>query len=151
MREVHLFNEREWVWGLLLGFYFHSLFLTVCANIFFFSLVSVLWHFKLCSIHAARKSLYLKQKSDMPFYLSDDAIVPLANTRFAYVVRSIQIHRHEIIESCIHWPFATCCCCFFFYFISFHLSLVFTSLQLDLRIVNKRCTWLNVTENLFSP
>lgn len=57
-------------------------------------------HFKLCSLHAARKSLYLKQKSDMPFYiLSGDAIALLAVV--AICLREPVIGM-KIIESCIH-------------------------------------------------
>lgn len=87
MREVYCTpvrmneNESESEVAIFL-FFIYTFSLSLCSIL---PRVCGALHFKLCSLHAARKSLYLKQKSDMPFYiLSGDAIVLLAWLRFAY-------------------------------------------------------------------
>lgn len=82
MREVYCtpvrMNENESESEVAVFVFLFALYLSI-ALFSLFPRVRRALHFKLCSLHAARKSLYLKQKNDMPFYiLSDDAIVLLA-------------------------------------------------------------------------
>ena len=92
MREVYCtpvrMNENESESEVAVFVFLFSLYLSLSLFSLFPRVRGAL-HFKRCSLHAARKSLYLKQKSDMPSYiLSGDAIVLLAWLRFAYASHS---------------------------------------------------------------